>query len=141
MQESGGFFTGSAEDFEKGDTPMGDIMMNRRYCCIRAIAPTTVSLYRPLALISCLNNSCGIRTNPVWRSRSDSLAICTRVGTVFGTLVEDYLPSLAYSRHTVDQRYDGEKVRKVVSGPLVMIRTTQVSVRDYTTNRISEAHA
>ncbi|KAJ9121137.1 hypothetical protein QFC24_004810 [Naganishia onofrii] len=41
VQESGGFFTGSAEDFEKGDTPMGDIMMNRRYCCIRAIAPTT----------------------------------------------------------------------------------------------------
>ncbi|KAJ9105283.1 hypothetical protein QFC21_001651 [Naganishia friedmannii] len=40
VQEAGGFFTGSAEDFEKGNTPMGDIMMNRRYCCIRAIAPT-----------------------------------------------------------------------------------------------------
>lgn len=42
MQEAGGYFTGSAEDFEKGDTHIGDIMMNRRYCCIRAIAPTAV---------------------------------------------------------------------------------------------------
>ncbi|KAJ9102224.1 hypothetical protein QFC20_005053 [Naganishia adeliensis] len=40
VQEAGGYFTGSAEDFEKGDTHIGDIMMNRRYCCIRAIAPT-----------------------------------------------------------------------------------------------------
>ena len=42
VQEAGGFFTGSAKDFERGDTPIGDIMMNRRYCCIRAIAPSGV---------------------------------------------------------------------------------------------------
>ena len=51
VQEAGGFFTGSAEDFERGNTPIGDIMMNRRYCCIRAIAPSNVRVESKEAIV------------------------------------------------------------------------------------------
>ncbi|KAK4688550.1 myo-inositol-1(or 4)-monophosphatase, partial [Tremellales sp. Uapishka_1] len=36
LQETGGFFSGSKEDFEK-DTPVGEMIMNRRYIFVRAV--------------------------------------------------------------------------------------------------------
>lgn len=43
IQEAGGYVTtGHPETFSRGDVSIGDVMMGRRYCFVRAIAPSEV---------------------------------------------------------------------------------------------------
>lgn len=44
VTEAGGFFTGGKASFDRGTDDLGKIMMSRRYCCIRGVPPTDVSV-------------------------------------------------------------------------------------------------
>lgn len=40
ITEAGGMFVGGKDSFEKGTDTLGDIMMSRRYACIRNVPAT-----------------------------------------------------------------------------------------------------
>jgi hypothetical protein len=42
LKEVGGFFSGGKDLFER-DAPVGEVILGRRYICIRAVPPTEVS--------------------------------------------------------------------------------------------------
>lgn len=82
IQETGGFICGSKQNFLEGKKEtLGEIMLGRRYCFIRAVAPSEVSdplqYYHGLQI--CLSLSILFRPRPPSKSREGLLQRCTRV--------------------------------------------------------------
>jgi hypothetical protein len=52
VKEAGGLFLGGVQSFARGNDHIGDIMMSRRYCVIRAVAPSKVRLRRGSSVLT-----------------------------------------------------------------------------------------
>jgi hypothetical protein len=51
LRESGGYICGSKDSFQQGkEESLGEIMLGRKYCFIRAVAPTEASWIRDVSV-------------------------------------------------------------------------------------------